>query len=130
MNKVFAQVRDMFKKNNFVAERDVVEEDEMLMKLAHVADVRHDGNAKFARKQTDGDKLADSRHAHSVHLDESGAFRLQIIFENDAVGNVLAQSEFGRRNGVGKCFVAEHIVWMRRFFNPKWIDGAQPLANV
>ena len=40
----------MFKKNNFVAERDVVEEDEMLMKLAHVADVRHDGNSKFAAK--------------------------------------------------------------------------------
>ena len=88
------------------------------------------GTPNLRRKQTDGDKLADSRDAHSVHLDESGAFRLQIIFENDAVGNVLAQSEFGRRNGVGKCFVAEHIVRMRWFFNPKWIDGAQPPANV
>ena len=39
---------------------------------------------------------------------------------------MFAERELHRRNGVGKGFVAKHIVGMRRFFNPKRIDRAQP----
>jgi len=48
MNKVFAQVRDVLQKNDFVTKRNMVEQNQMLVQLPHVADVRHDGNAKFA----------------------------------------------------------------------------------
>ncbi len=51
MHKVFAQVRDMLQKQSVMTEGNVVEEYEMLMDLAHVADVRHDGDAEFAQSR-------------------------------------------------------------------------------
>ena len=115
-------MRDVFEKYDFVAEGDVVEQNKMLMKLTHVADMRHGGHAKFAAKQAHGEKFAHARHAHGVHLDEPGAFSLQIILENDAIGNMFANRELRRRNRVGERFVAKDIVGMRRFFDPKRID--------
>ena len=102
-----------------MAECDVVEQNEMLMKLAHVADVRHHGHAKFAAKQADGEKFAHARDAHGVHLNEPRALGLQIVFENDAIRNMFAKRELRRRNRVGERFVAKDIVGMRRLFNPK-----------
>ena len=106
MDKMFAQMRDVFEEYNFVAKCDVVEQNKMLMKLAHVADMRHHGHAKFAAKQTDGDEFAHARNAHGVHLNESGASGLQIVFENDAVRHVFAQRQLRRRNRVSERFVA------------------------
>ena len=120
----------MFEKNNFVAECDVVEQNKVLMQLSHVANVRHNGNVKLARKQANGEKFAHARHSHGVHLNEPGAFHLQIIFEDNTVRDMFAKREFCRRDGVGKRFVTEHVVGMRRFFDPKWINGTEPLANV
>ena len=42
MNEVFSQMRDMFEKDNFVAKRNMIEQHQMLMNLAHITDVRHD----------------------------------------------------------------------------------------
>jgi hypothetical protein len=53
-----------------------------------------------------------------------------IILENDPVRDVFAEREFCRHNGVGQRFVTEHIIGMRRFFDPEWIDVTQPLADV
>ena len=48
MHKMLAQVRNMFEKNHFVPERDVIEQNQMLVQLPHVTDVRHDRHAEFA----------------------------------------------------------------------------------
>jgi hypothetical protein len=48
MNKMIAQVWDMLEKNGFMTERDVIEQNEVLMQLTHVTDVRHDGSAELA----------------------------------------------------------------------------------
>ena len=130
MDKMFLQMRNVFEKNHVMPERDVIEQHQMLVQLAHVANMRNDRHAKFAAQQADGDKFAHARHPHRVHLNEAGAFRLQIIFENDAVGNMLAQRELGRRDRIRQSFVAEHIVGMRGFLNPERIDGSQSLADV
>ena len=45
--------------------RDVIEQDKVLVKLTHVADVRHHGHAESFAKQTDGKKFADASDAHS-----------------------------------------------------------------
>jgi hypothetical protein len=62
--------------------------------------VRHDRHAEFFAKQTDGKEFAHARDAHSVHLNEPGAFGLQIVFEDHPVGNVFAQRQLRRRNGL------------------------------
>ena len=43
---------------------------------------------------------------------------------------MFAQRKLGRRDGIRQSFVAQHVVGMSRFFNPKRIDDAQFLANV
>ena len=48
MQEVRPQMRDVFEEAHLVAERDVIEQDEVLVKLAHVADVRHYGDAEMA----------------------------------------------------------------------------------
>jgi hypothetical protein len=130
MDKVFAQVGDVFEEDGFVAERDVIKQDQMLVKLPHVAYVRHNGHAKPAAQQTDGEEFAHAGNAHGVGLQEAGAFRLQIVFEDNPVGDMLAERKFDGGNGIRECFVAKHIVRMCWFFDPKWINGAQSLADV
>jgi len=73
MDKVFSQMRDVFEKDKVVAEGDVVEQDEVLVQLPHVPNVRDDGHAKLPAKQTHSDEFADAGHAGRVHLDKSGA---------------------------------------------------------
>ena len=48
----------------------MVEQNQMLMKLAHVAYMRHHGHLEFAAQQADDDELAHSGHAHGVHLNK------------------------------------------------------------
>src|SRR5438046_5769878 len=85
MDEMLPQMRDMLEKDNFVTERDVIEQNEVLVKLTHVTNVRNDRNAKFPAEQADGDKFAHSGDSHRVHLDESRAAGLQVVLENDSV---------------------------------------------
>src|SRR5437667_11436450 len=83
MHKVLSQVRDVLEKHNLLSECDVVEEDEVLVQLPHIANVRHDRHAKLAAKQTHRDEFTDASHASRIHLDESRASGQQIILKND-----------------------------------------------
>lgn len=85
------QMRDMLEKDNFVTERDVIEQNEVLVKLTHVTNVRNYRNAKFPAEQADGNEFTDASDSHRVHLDESRAPGLQVILENDPVRNVFAK---------------------------------------
>src|SRR4051812_21437641 len=55
--EILAQVRDIFQEQRLVPERNVVEEHQVLMNLAHVANMRHDRQSKLSRQKTDGDEL-------------------------------------------------------------------------
>jgi len=55
MDKVLAQVRDVFEEDHFIAQGDVVEEHEMLVNLPHVADMGNDRHSGFPAKQTHSD---------------------------------------------------------------------------
>jgi hypothetical protein len=41
LNKLLSQVRDVLEEDRLVAKRDVIEQDEMLVEFAHVADMLH-----------------------------------------------------------------------------------------
>jgi len=81
-------------------------------------------------KSENSDELADARHAHGIDLNEPGALRLQIVLEDDAVGDVFAQGQLRRRDGFGECLVGEHVVGMRRFLDPVGIHRAQAAADI
>ena len=44
---MLAQMRDVLQEDDFVPQRDVIEEHEMLMNLSHIADVGHDWHAEY-----------------------------------------------------------------------------------
>jgi hypothetical protein len=51
MHEILAQVVDMLEKDCFVIHGNVVEQHQVLMDLAHIADVRHHWQSEFARHQ-------------------------------------------------------------------------------
>ena len=127
---MFSQMRNMLKKDNLMTERDVIEQNEVLVKLPHIPNVRNHRDAKFPAQQADGNEFAHPGNSHRVHLDESGARGLQVILENDTVRNVFANRQLRRRQRLGQCLVPDHIIRVRRLFDPKWVDRFQKSADM
>lgn len=75
------QVRNVFKEQSLVAKRNVVEQDQVLMDLPHVADVGYYRKAKFAGEQADGDKFRNSGKARAIGLNDMDCTRLHEIVE-------------------------------------------------
>ena len=91
------QMRDVFQKDDFVVERDVVEEDEVLVQLPHVAYVGNDRQAKLLGHQTHGEKFAHPRKARAVRLNEMHACVMEEVLEEDAVWDVFpCGNSYGR----------------------------------
>src|SRR5580692_9929790 len=102
---MFFQMRDMFQKHHLVVERNVIEEYEMLVQLAHVANVRNDRQAKLLGHQTDGEKLAHTREPGAIRLDEMHATIVEEVLEQDSVWNVFARCYFHRGDGTRELYV-------------------------
>ena len=69
---------------------DAVSEDtralnEMLVKLSHVANVRHHRKIENLGQQTDRKKFADPRDSGAIHLDKRQCSGLQKVLEQDTV---------------------------------------------
>ena len=52
VHEMFAQVRNVFQEERVVAQSDVVEKDQVLMNLAHVAHVRHNRQTELPRQSS------------------------------------------------------------------------------
>jgi len=64
---VLLQMRDVFQKDDFVVERNVVEEHQMLVQLPHVAYVGNDRQATTSCHQTHGENsLTPARRVQSA----------------------------------------------------------------
>ena len=70
MKEVIFEVGDVLQECHFVIERDVVEEHEMLVHLAHVPDMGNHWQVEELRHEADSQEFADSRDASAVHLNE------------------------------------------------------------
>ncbi len=124
MHKMLPKMGNVFQKDNLVAERNVVEQDEVLVQLPHIANVRYDGHAKLAAKQTHRNEFTDASHASRIHLDESRASGQQIILEDDAVRDVFPNRQPGGSDCVGEGLVAEHVIRVRWLLDPKRSVGS------
>ena len=75
------QMRNILKKQNLVAKCKVVKQDQVLMDLAHVADVGYHWEAEFAGEQTDGDKFRNPCQASAIRLNDMYCSGLHEIVE-------------------------------------------------
>src|ERR1700721_1050331 len=50
-NKVRSEGRNVLQKEQFIPQRNMQEQDQVLMKLAHIAHMRDDGQTEFLRQQ-------------------------------------------------------------------------------
>jgi len=111
------QMRNVFQELSFVAKGDVVEQDQVLMDLAHVADVGYHGQAEFPGEQTDGDKFRNTGKAGAIGLNDMHGSGLHEIVEQNAIGDMLAESNAGRGNGFGELLVGGDVIGVSRLFN-------------
>src|SRR6202011_4801821 len=85
-DKVILEMWDVLEEDRVVIERDVIEEHQMLMQLAHVAYVGHDRQSEFLRHQAYGEKLAHASKPGAIGLDEVQASVVEEVFKENAVG--------------------------------------------
>ena len=92
-NEVIFEMRDVFEKDCFMIESDVIEEHQVLMYLPHVADVGHDWQTNLLGHQADGEKLADTSEPGAIRLDEMYSSVVEKVLEEDAIGYVLTRCD-------------------------------------
>src|ERR1700722_15105120 len=112
-------MRDVFQEHHLVAERNVIEEYEMLVQLAHVANVRNDRQAKLPGHQTDREKLAHTSEPGAIRLNKKHATVVKEVLEEDSVWNVFTRCYFYGSNGTRELCMCIQIVWVGWLFDPE-----------
>ena len=120
-----SQMGDVFEKDRLMAHRNVVHQNQMLMDLAHVADVGNDRDTKFARKQADREEFAYSAEAGAIRLEKANASGLKVVLEHHASGNVLSDRDRNWSYDFRESMVRIDIVRVRRLFDPKGGNARQ-----
>ena len=93
MDEVTPKMRNVLKELYFEPQPDVVEENEVLMQLSHVANVRHHWKIEEFREETDSKELADPRNSCAIDLNEGQCFGPHEVLEHDTVCDMLAGSD-------------------------------------
>ena len=107
---------DALEEYRFVSHGNVIEQNQMLVNLSHVTDVRNHSQAELSRQQAHRKELGNPRHPRAVDLHDLHRLRLHEVLKHDSVGNVLAQCNRDWLDRVGKRAVRPNIVRMRGFF--------------
>src|SRR5437762_10467227 len=80
-HKVLSEMGNVLEENYFVIERDVIEENQVLMQLPHIANVGHDRQAKLLCHQAHREKFAHAREPGAIGLDEMRPSVLEEVLE-------------------------------------------------
>lgn len=78
--------------------RNVIEQNQVLVDLAHIANMWHYRQPKLPRHQADRKELRDSCNAGAIYLYKMNCACLHEILEQDAIWNVLAQRDRSGRD--------------------------------
>lgn len=92
-------MRDMLEEFGLKSQPDMVEENQMLVHLPHVANVRYYRKIEDFRKEADGQELTDTRHSRAVDLDKGKRFRFYEVLEQDTVCDMFPGCDFDRTDG-------------------------------
>ena len=69
VHKVVSEMGYVFEKEPFMSHPDVIKQDQMLVDLAHIADVWCNGEAEVPCEQADRQKLTDAAYPDTICLD-------------------------------------------------------------
>jgi hypothetical protein len=84
------QVRDAFEKQQFVSHGNAVEQDQVLVDLAHIADMRNYRQSKLSRQQANRKKLRNAGDSGAINLYKMRGACLHEVLEHNAIWNVFA----------------------------------------
>jgi hypothetical protein len=98
-SEVVFQMRDMFQEDDLVVKSNVIEQDQMLVQLAHVANVGNYRQAQLFRHQADSEKFAYTSEPGAICLYEMYASVMEEVLEKNAVRYVFARRNLYRGKG-------------------------------
>ena len=90
VDEVRSEMWNVFKKFRLESEADMVEENQVLMHLAHITDMGHDRQVENLREEADREELAHTRDSCTVDLDEGKRTGFHEVLEQDSVRDMLA----------------------------------------
>src|SRR5882757_9459273 len=93
MDEVTPKMRNVLKELYFEAQPDMVEENQVLMQLSHVTNVRHHGKTEDPREKTDSKELADTPNSRAIDLNERQRLGLHEVLEQNTVCDMLTGSD-------------------------------------
>ena len=84
-------MRNVFQENNRLPQRDMIEKHQMLMNLAHVADMGNNRQPEFLREQSDRQEFTHARQARAVRLDEMNRAGFDEVLEHHPIRHMFTQ---------------------------------------
>ena len=117
IHEVRLEVRDALEKYRFVSHGNVIEQNQMLVNLSHVPDVRNHSQPELSSQQAHRQELGNARNPGAVHLHDLYRLGMHEVLKHDSVGDVLAQRNRNWLDRFCDCAVRSNIVWMCWFFH-------------
>jgi|SRR5580658_2665948 hypothetical protein len=87
------EVRNVFEKCFRVPQRYSIEQNQVLMNLAHISHMWNNRHSILASEHTYGEKFAYPTQPRAIGLEKVHAASFQIILEDNTIGNVLAKRQ-------------------------------------
>src|SRR5690349_18105419 len=103
---------NIFQKQSGETQRDMVEQNQVLVNLPHVSNVGYNGNPKLAREQTHRDKLADPADARAIRLNNARRACLKEVLKQHPMRNMLANRHADSRISPRQRLMRQHVVGM------------------
>ena len=116
---MLAQMGNVLEDQTLVIQREMIEKYQMLVDLAHVANMWHHPEAEFLGQDGHSQVFTDSRQTGTVSLHDSHRGGLKKILPNHAVVDRFPNGNKHRTNRLCDFFVRKHIIRLSRFLDPK-----------
>jgi len=129
MDEVGPEVRDMLEKFSLKSEANVVEENQMLMHLAHVTNVGHDWEVEDLCEEAHSEELAHARNSRAVDLDERQRIGFHEVLEQHPICDVLAGGNLERADGTRQLHMGLDVIRVCRFFDPVRAEFSEFATN-
>ena len=121
---MIAKVRNVLEKYGLLPQANVIEQDKMLVQLAHIAHMWNHGKAEFLCKEANREKFAHACQPRAVSLHVVDGGGLEEILEGDPIWNVLARGDFDGGYFARQQSVSADVVGVRGLLNPGgMVDG-------
>src|SRR6185312_6322289 len=108
------------------ADSDVIDNREMLdiFTKPNSAGMRANGDSKSLSQQQNCEHLINTTQSAAIDLTELHSTRLQELFEHHPIVTMLAGCDSNRRNRSRDCSMAQNVIGIGGFFDPKRFESS------